>query len=64
MVPAAELDGAVADLVAAVLSADAGAVAEIKALLAGAPLRTYAEQDRAEREAQTRRIRELLGPGE
>jgi enoyl-CoA hydratase/carnithine racemase len=59
-----ELDGAVADLVAAVLAADAGAVSEIKALLSEAGRRTYGEQDRAEREAQTRRIRELLGPGE
>lgn len=64
VVPAAELSGAVADLAAAVLAADAGAVSEIKALLQGAPLRTYADQDRAEREAQTRRIRELLGAGE
>jgi enoyl-CoA hydratase/carnithine racemase len=39
----------------------AGAVAEIKALLAGAPQRSYAEQDRAEREAQTRRLRDLIG---
>jgi enoyl-CoA hydratase/carnithine racemase len=64
VVPPAELDGAVADLAAAVLSADAGAVAEIKALLAGASIRSYRDQDRAEREAQTRRIRELLGSGE
>jgi enoyl-CoA hydratase/carnithine racemase len=64
VVAAADLSGAVADLTAAVLAADAGAVAEIKALLAGASQRTYAEQDRAEREAQTRRVRELLGPGE
>jgi enoyl-CoA hydratase/carnithine racemase len=59
-----ELDAAVADLTAAVLAADGGAVAEIKALLAGATNRSYEQQDRAEREAQTRRIRELLGPGE
>ncbi|GIE97028.1 enoyl-CoA hydratase/isomerase family protein [Paractinoplanes rishiriensis] len=64
VVAAGDLSGSVADLTAAVLAADAGAVAEIKALLAGAPQRTYAEQDRAEREAQTRRVRELLGPGE
>ena len=64
VVPPGELDGAVADLAAAVLSADAGAVAEIKALLSGATVRSYEEQDRAEREAQARRIRELLGPGE
>jgi enoyl-CoA hydratase/carnithine racemase len=64
VVPRAELDGAVSDLAAAVLAADRGAVGEIKALLAGAPLRSYAEQDRAEREAQTRRLSELLGSGE
>ncbi|MBB3093680.1 enoyl-CoA hydratase/carnithine racemase [Actinoplanes campanulatus] len=64
VVPRAELDGAVADLAAAVLAADGGAVAEIKGLLAGAPLRSYAEQDRAEREAQTRRLSDLLGSGE
>jgi enoyl-CoA hydratase/carnithine racemase len=61
VVPAGELEDTVRDLAAAVLAADAGAVAEIKALIAGAPLRTYAEQDRAEREAQTRRLRDLLG---
>jgi hypothetical protein len=51
----------VSDLAAAVLAADQGAVAEIKALLAGATGRSYAEQDRAEREAQTRRLRDLTG---
>ncbi|MGW4946611.1 enoyl-CoA hydratase/isomerase family protein [Actinoplanes sp. NPDC004185] len=61
VVPGAELSGAVSDLAAAVLAADQGAVAEIKALLAGATGRSYAEQDRAEREAQTRRLRDLLG---
>ena len=64
VVPRTELDATVSDLAAAVLAADRGAVAEIKALLAGAPQRSYAEQDRAEREAQTRRLSELLGSGE
>jgi enoyl-CoA hydratase/carnithine racemase len=64
VVPAARLSGAVGELAAAVVAADRGATAEIKALLAGAPLRTYPEQDRAEREAQTRRLRELSGSGE
>jgi enoyl-CoA hydratase/carnithine racemase len=64
VVPGAELAGAVRDLAAAVLAADAGAVAEVKALLAGASQRSYPEQDRAEREAQTRRVREMLGTGE
>lgn len=59
VVPRADLDVAVNDLAAAVLAADRDAVAEIKALLAGATGRSYAEQDRAEREAQTRRLREL-----
>jgi enoyl-CoA hydratase/carnithine racemase len=64
VVPAADLDGAVADLAAAVLTAPTGAVAEIKALVTGASERSYAEQDRAEREAQTRRLRDLSGTGE
>ncbi|MGX6607816.1 enoyl-CoA hydratase/isomerase family protein [Micromonosporaceae bacterium Da 78-11] len=64
VVSGAELAGTVDDLAAAVLAADRNAVTEIKGLLAGAPLRSYAEQDRAEREAQTRRLRELTGAGE
>ncbi|WIM98255.1 enoyl-CoA hydratase/isomerase family protein [Actinoplanes oblitus] len=64
VVPRAELDAAVADLTAAILAGDPGAVAEIKGLLAGALGRSYPDQDRAEREAQTRRLAELLGSGE
>ena len=64
VVPGGELFAAVADLAAAVQAGDAGAVAEIKGVLGGALQRTYAEQDRAEREAQTRRLRDLLGVGE
>ena len=64
VVPRATLEDAVRDLSAAVLAADSNAVAEIKGLLTGVGRRSYAEQDRAEREAQTRRIRELLGTGE
>jgi len=64
VVPAADLDGAVDDLAAAVLTAPTGAVAEIKALVTGASERSYAAQDRAEREAQTRRLRDLSGTGE
>ncbi|MEV6487397.1 enoyl-CoA hydratase/isomerase family protein [Actinoplanes sp. NPDC051633] len=60
VVPRGDLDAAVTDLAAAVLAADRGAVSEIKALIAGAGSRTYAEQDRAEREAQTRRIADLF----
>lgn len=59
VVPGAELGAAVDDLAAAILAADRGAVAEIKALITGAGPRTYAEQDRAEREAQTRRLADL-----
>ncbi|WP_018722897.1 enoyl-CoA hydratase/isomerase family protein [Salinispora fenicalii] len=64
VVPAGELAGAVSDLTAGLLANDRDAVVEIKALLAGAPGRTPAEQERAEREAQTRRLRELAGRGE
>lgn len=64
VVPVDQLEGAVADLTAAVLAADRSAVAEIKGLLTGVGTRTYAEQDRAEREAQTRRLRDLLAAGE
>jgi enoyl-CoA hydratase/carnithine racemase len=60
VVPGDQLDAAVADLTAAILAADRGAVAEIKGLLSGVGSRTYAEQDRAEREAQTRRLRDLM----
>lgn len=59
-----ELDRAVADLVAAILAAPRGAVAETKALLAAAAGRSFAEQCRFEREAQVRRIRDLAGAGE
>ena len=61
VVPTADLDATVADLAAAVLAADPGAVAEIKGLLTGVGQRSYQEQDRAEREAQTRRLRDLAG---
>lgn len=59
VVPRAELDAAVADLVAAVLGPPADAVGEIKALLLGAPGRTREEQEAAERAAQLRRLRAL-----
>jgi enoyl-CoA hydratase/carnithine racemase len=64
VVSRADLDGAVADLVAAVLAGPRDAVVEIKALLAGAAGRSYDAQLRAEREAQTRRLRDLAGLGE
>ncbi|EXU68550.1 enoyl-CoA hydratase [Streptomyces sp. PRh5] len=61
VVPAAELDGAVQDLAAALLAADRDAVIETKALLRGAVDRTYEEQRAAERAAQARRLRALAG---
>jgi enoyl-CoA hydratase/carnithine racemase len=64
VVPAPELDAAVRDLTAAVLAGSRDAVVEIKALLAGAGRRGPADQLRAEREAQTRRLRDLAGIGE
>jgi len=64
VVPAAELDGAVDDLAAALLAAPRNAVVETKALLAGAVTRTYEEQLAAERAAQTRRLRDLAGLGD
>jgi enoyl-CoA hydratase/carnithine racemase len=64
VVPAADLDGAVSDLVAAVIAGNRDAIVEIKALLAGAAGRDYAAQEAAERAAQVRRIRDLAGLGE
>lgn len=58
-VPAAELDATVADLAAALTAPMPGAVRETKALLQGASDRSLEEQRRLEREAQTRRFREL-----
>ncbi|HUC55798.1 MAG TPA: enoyl-CoA hydratase/isomerase family protein [Streptosporangiaceae bacterium] len=56
MVPAGELDGAVADLIAALLATDAAAARATKALLAQAAGNTLEQQAAAERRAQ----RELL----
>lgn len=64
VVPVAELSAAVDDLTAAVLAADRAAVTEIKALLGGAAGRSYPEQERAERQAQLRRLRDLVSAGE
>ncbi|MCQ8189064.1 enoyl-CoA hydratase/isomerase family protein [Streptomyces rugosispiralis] len=61
VVPAAELDGAIQDLAAALLAGDRDAVVETKALLRGAVDRTYEEQRAAERAAQARRLRDLAG---
>ena len=57
--PVAELDATVADLVAALTAPLPGAVRETKALLLAASEPDLDEQRRHEREAQTRRFREL-----
>lgn len=64
VVPEADLASATADLTAALLAGQRDAVVEIKALLAGAARRSPADQQRAEREAQVRRLRDLAGVGE
>jgi enoyl-CoA hydratase/carnithine racemase len=61
VVPRAELDAAVADLVEALTAPPHGAVRETKALLQTAAAVDLDEQRRAEREAQVRRFRELSG---
>lgn len=54
-----DLDAAVDETVAALLAVDRDAAAETKALLQGAAARSQDEQQRAEREAQYRRLRAL-----
>jgi enoyl-CoA hydratase/carnithine racemase len=61
VVPGAELDAGVRDLVAALLVTPRDALIEIKALLRDAPARSYEEQRTAERAAQARRLRDLAG---
>jgi len=68
VVPAAELDDCVADLVAALLATDAAAARATKALLAQAPAHTVEQQAAAERAAQAalqraRRGTQKAGPG-
>ena len=63
VVPRAELDATSADLVEAILASNPGAVRETKALLLGAGGRDLEEQRLAERQAQLRRFRELVGGG-
>lgn len=62
--PGDELDAAVRDLSAALLSAPRDAVIETKALLQGVCGRTYEQQRAAERAAQARRLRDLAGLGD
>jgi enoyl-CoA hydratase/carnithine racemase len=61
VVPAADLDAAVARTVTALLAVDREVAAEIKALLLGASGRGQPEQEAAERDAQYRRLRALAG---
>jgi enoyl-CoA hydratase/carnithine racemase len=61
VVAADQLDAAVADLTAALLAVPRDAGIETKALLASAAGRSQAEQEAAERAAQLRRLRELVG---
>lgn len=61
VVPRAELDEATADLVEALLASNTGAVRETKGLLKGAGGRDLEEQRLAERQAQLRRFRTLVG---
>ena len=58
-VPAADLDAAATDLLAALLAAPRAAVAETKSLMSGARSRTTREQCEAERRAQLRCLRDL-----
>ena len=60
VVPRADLDGAVADLVAALLAPPAGALRETKALLLAAVGNSPEQQLVAERAAQARRLRALM----
>jgi enoyl-CoA hydratase/carnithine racemase len=64
VVPADELDQAAVDLASAVLVSPRDAVIETKALLQGAGSRSAPEQWKAEREAQVRRLRDLVNQGE
>ena len=64
VVPDDGLDKAVGELTAQILAARRDAVVEIKSLLALAASRTFAEQEAAERAAQVRRIRDLVGQGD
>jgi enoyl-CoA hydratase/carnithine racemase len=64
VVPDDGLDEAVTILTGQILAANRDAVIELKALLAEAGNRTFAAQEAAEREAQVRRIRDVVGSGE
>ncbi|MER6936243.1 enoyl-CoA hydratase/isomerase family protein [Nocardioides sp. NPDC127514] len=59
VVPAAEIDDALSEMVAGLIAHTHGAISETKELLRAAPLRTLDEQRLAERQAQVRRFRAL-----
>jgi enoyl-CoA hydratase/carnithine racemase len=61
VVEAESLSAAVDETVAALLAVDRDAAAETKALLLAAARNTQADQEAAEREAQYRRLRALIG---
>jgi enoyl-CoA hydratase/carnithine racemase len=61
VVPVAELDAAVTETVTALLAVPHEAATETKALLLAASARSQTDQERAEREAQHRRLRALAG---
>jgi enoyl-CoA hydratase/carnithine racemase len=61
VVPGAELDGAVADLTAALLAVNPGAAVATKRLLQQASRNTLEEQTAAERREQIGRLKELFG---
>ena len=60
VVPAAELDAAVADLIAAVTAAPVNASRATAALVRSAVRNDFAQQDAAERAAQVQRLQELV----
>jgi enoyl-CoA hydratase/carnithine racemase len=64
VVPTDGLEPAVTALTGQILAASRDAVVEIKALLTEALNRSFADQLAAEREAQVRRIRDVVGGGE
>jgi enoyl-CoA hydratase/carnithine racemase len=61
VVPGEQLSAAIDETVAALLAVDRDAAAETKALLLAASGRSQAEQEAAEREAQYRRLRAIVG---
>jgi enoyl-CoA hydratase/carnithine racemase len=63
VVPRGELDATTSDLVEAIIASNTGAVRETKALVQQAGERDLEAQRLAERQAQVRRFRDLVGDG-